>query len=148
MRESDKKCLKWLTKQGIPKHEITYHPTGAYDFTISDGRRYEAKKASGGAGIILTRNQLREFERTNPIIVVFKDSDKPIAVAPYKKIRRQFSIYLNKGGSKNKIAVFLDPAYVKVLDDLIEAGLAGTRSEAVRFILHDWGRERQKIFTE
>ena len=49
---------------------------------------------------------------------------------------------------KTKVVVFLEPAYLKLLDDFVKAGLAGNRSEVIRFIIQDWAAERKRIFEE
>lgn len=43
---------------------------------------------------------------------------------------------------KIELRVFLEETIVKHIDKLIEAGIFGTRSEAVRDIVNEWAKKR------
>ena len=39
---------------------------------------------------------------------------------------------------KAEVRVFVDGLYLRVIDDLIDTGYGGNRSEVVRKMVHDW----------
>jgi len=43
---------------------------------------------------------------------------------------------------KAEVRVFLDGAYIKIIDDLLGTGYGTNRSEVIRTIVHDWVVEK------
>jgi len=45
---------------------------------------------------------------------------------------------------KVEVRVFVDGLYLKIIDDLVEAGYGTNRSEVVRKMIHDWAMQNLK----
>lgn len=90
MNKTERKAVNWLTKQGIPQNSIKHRINP--DFVV-DGKGYEVKRLHEKS-IFFTSQQMREFRKTNPIVLIFSDAEEPIIVAPFNEVKKRVSIYV------------------------------------------------------
>ena len=87
MNRTQEKALQWLLHQGYKREEISIKQNGSPNFTVSDGKKFEAKRLYGTQIIFYSTQQQQLKHHPKTLILIFRENEQePFARFKFEEI--------------------------------------------------------------